>query len=174
MRKRRLLIGAVLAFAIAFLGIGYAAVSNRSLTISGSATADSTAILDVNFTSGQKTAGAEGTTATVTIADNKSQTATVAVAGLDTAGESVTVTLVITNDSTEFNATLDGTLGNNAGYTLTNTNTEYFGVSVTPAQSIAHEATGNCVVVITLLKTPVAEQTATITIGLAYVASALS
>ena len=184
MRRRKLLIGALLAFAIAFLGVGYATITARTLTVNGSVSVTApNAQADVKFTavaeqgtSTPEAAAVADTTATP-VATTANQTISVSVTGLANKNDTLTFRLTYENFSTDYVANLDTTKGTVAGsgIVISNTNTEYFSVSTgSAAASLQPNGEGTLDVTVTLIKQPVADQTTTITITLDYLAAALS
>jgi len=163
MRRRKLFIGALLAFAIAFLGIGYAAITNRTLTVSGTAaaTADDSAF-DVKFTgtpTASTTNGGSSASASGTVTGDLA--ATITVSGMTTKDQYVTVTYTISNASTEYDAQLDTTYGT-SGILITNADdgAAYFTVTATLGNEGANIAAGGSttlVVKVQMAKTPAAD-----------------
>lgn len=166
MRKRKLFIGALLAFAIAFLGIGYAAVASRTLTVNGTAaaTADDSAF-DVKFTgtpTADTTHGGSHEDLAASGAISSDRVATMTVEGMTTKGQYVTVTYTITNNSAELSAKLKTN-----GITVTNvTGTAATYMQVTaelanPSATIAHGQSTTLTVKVEMIKTPTTDITAT-------------
>ena len=180
MRKRKLLIGALLAFAIAFLGVGYATVTARTLTVNGSVSVTAPDIeAEVKFkavaekgTSTPADAAVADTTSPV-VSSTPNKTISVSVTGLQNKNNTITFTLTYQNYESEYVANLDDTYGT-AGVALEWTNTEYFTVSTgTPTATLTAGGEGTLDVTVTLIKQPVADQSSTITITLKYNAAAL-
>ena len=89
MKNKSLVVGAVIVAAVVILGVAYAAISNITLTINGSAAATPA---DANFTvkfSGTPTKTGKTTEATIT----DDHTATLKVEGLSAKGDTATAAL---------------------------------------------------------------------------------
>ena len=159
MNKKKSFTGLLIILAVLFLGVGYAAITSRELTINGNVTVTPNENdFDVVFkgeptiTDGTSTA----TTATNTY-DSTNRTATLTVNGLEKAGDKVVVTYTIENKSNSLKATL-------SNLTVTNDSANgYFTVETTELNDTvlgvysAAEATDETtlVVTITLAKTPI-------------------
>ena len=127
------------------LGLGYAAITNITLNIAGiaSATVDS-GNFKVRFTDNIEVSDNAYVTATRT----GDTSATINVSGLTTAGDKVTATYEIVNDSTDLSSDLN--------VKATNSNANYFSVSSKLADtSLTAGSTTTVLVTIELLKTPI-------------------
>ena len=163
MKSKKTILGIVLLIAILLLGIGYAAITDVTLNING--TADATANTDnfiVKFTSATK--GTNCTLAEVSSSDPNGRTATMNVSGLQTAGDTATATFVVTNESLDLKAALAVTT-----QTMGGTNPDYFDVKATIADnttSVDPSGTRTVTVTVTLKETIIADKTATINVQL--------
>ena len=154
MKKTSKIILTMIVIAILIIGVGYAAIQNITLNISGTATADpSQSNFKVMF-SGTPTVSDE-TYVTAAVTDDIN--ATINVEGLTKAGDTVFATYTVQNTSTDLSADLS--------VATTNSNTEYFTISSELAKTslIAGEAT-TITVTAELAKTPITESVST-TIG---------
>lgn len=158
-KTSKIIIGALLA-AILLLGIGYAAVQNITLNITGTAAADpSQSDFKVMF-SGTPTVSDEAyITASVTDDTN----ATINVSGFTTVGDQAIAEFTIQNASSDLSADL--------AVSVTNSNEEYFLLSsqIGKDSLISGEAT-TMTVTVELTKTPLAESVSS-TIGVQLVAT---
>lgn len=158
MKRRNTYVGLILLLAVLMLGIGYAAMSNITLNIGGSASA---IVEDENFKvkfTGTPEVSSSDVTATITDDHN----ATLNVTGLSAKGDKVTATYTIENASEDLSASV-------AVPTITNSNEDYFTVTTDMSASQTLAAGGNTTVTVTveLVKTPVdADQTADIKVSL--------
>lgn len=158
MKRRNTYVGLILLLAVLMLGIGYAAMSNITLNIGGSASA---IVEDENFKvkfTGTPEVSSSDVTATITDDHN----ATLNVTGLSAKGDKVTATYTIENASEDLSASV-------AVPTITNSNEDYFTVTTDMSTSQTLAAGGNTTVTVTveLVKTPVdADQTADIKVSL--------
>ena len=159
MRKRLKIVLAILA-AVCVLGVGYATVSNRLLTINGTASATTS---DNNFvvkiqTDPTVNDGYDGQVQTNVAADQ--QSATLNVSQFTTTGDSATVVYTIQNASLELSA--------NVSVSITNSNEEYFTITATPSinstTELVKSGTMTVTVVVSLKKTPTTDVSATFTI----------
>jgi len=159
MRKRLKIVLAILA-AVCVLGVGYATVSNRLLTINGTASATTS---DNNFvvkiqTNPAVNPGYDGQVQTSVAPDQ--QSATLTVSQFTTTGDSATVVYTIQNASLELSANVD--------VDIENSNTEYFNITATPSidssTALLKDGTMTVTVVVSLKKTPTADVSATFTI----------
>ena len=150
--------------AIVVLGVGYAVISNVTLNVNGS---QATVNADQsNFAvkyDAESTFSYSGnpTGSTVTLTRTDDTNATFTIEGLTKEGDSVTITYPIINESETLRASL-------AAPSVTNDNTEYFSVTTTAptagTELAANGGTTNLVLVVTVIKTPVADdETANIT-----------
>ncbi len=164
MKNKRAFIVTVLIIAVLLLGIGYAAVANKTLTISGTAkVSPDDSNFNVKFTGTPATAKVAGTNVpedaevTATITDDT--TATIGVTGLTAKGQKVTATYTILNDSADLKAALSAS--------LTNSNTNYFTVTqaIADPSTLAPAGTTTITVTVECIKTPVTtDETANITV----------
>lgn len=157
MKNKKTFVGIILLIVVLAIGIGYAAITG-SLEITGTATTEvDTSNLNVVFT-GDKVVP-EGTTATVT---EGSKTATITVGGLKKTGDTKEVKLTIANKSAELKALVDVK-------TETISNGDYFSIDATvanPNTELDIDGTTEVTVKVTLNKTPIEVQTATINVAL--------
>ena len=140
----KIILVTIVATAI-LLGLGYAAITNITLNITGTASANvNQDNFDVSFV-GTPTVS-ESTYATARIEDELS--ATIAVSGLTKAGQEVTATYDIKNNSSDLSADLK--------VAATSSDTEYFFISSKLAKSslVAKEST-TVTVTVRLTKTPI-------------------
>ena len=145
MRKTTKIIIVSLISAIILLGIGYAAIQNITLNISGTAAANpNQANYKVMFAGTPEVS--DNTLVTATITDEI--TATIDVNGLSNKGESVSVKYTVLNASTDLSADL--ALG------TTNSNPEYFTITsrIDNTSLVAGDST-TVTVIIELTKTPI-------------------
>lgn len=160
--KKKTWVFAIL-IAIILLGVGYAAISDTVLTVTGSSatiTADPNNFV-VKYKAQSEMTSSGSTGSSVNIVRNSDTDVTFTVTGLTKKDDTVTVTLPIVNLS----ETLKATLGTP---TITNTNTEYFDVTINTALAgtvlVEETGTANLVITVTAKKTPVtADETTTIT-----------
>lgn len=151
MKNTKLVVGMLVAIAILAIGIGFAAISNVQLNITGNAAATATSEggnFTVKFTGTPTVSDAEKVTAAVA----NDTTASIDVHGLTSKGDKETATYTIQNASNDLSAALTAT--------FTNSNNEYF--KVTPnlaASSIDAGATTTLTVTVELLKTPIEDNT---------------
>lgn len=162
------IIAVVLVVALLIMGVGYAAISNITLEIKGSATADpSQANFTVKFSESadaitvDKSGITQPALATVTGSRTDATHAAITVNGLTAKGDTATVTYTIQNTSADLSADLTAI--------ATNSNTEYFSVSYgfgsskTATANIAKGGATTVTVTVTLIKTPItASETSTI------------
>lgn len=157
MKKRRTYAGLIILVALVVLGVGYAAMSNITLNIGGSASA---VVEDENFKvkfTGTPTTTGDSITASIT--DDHNATINVS---LSAKGDKATATYTILNDSEDLSASI-------AVPTITNSNEEYFAVTTDMADTKVVAAGGETTVTVTveLIKTPIEEdQTASINVAL--------
>lgn len=125
MGKKKILT-TVIIIAILLMGVGYAALSNIDLTITGTAKATPNPNnFKVYFTGATPTTNAPaGATVTVEPITNGATTATVNMEGLTTKGETASAILEIENGS-------DGINASSVNVTAQNTDTEYFDIAAT-------------------------------------------
>lgn len=152
MKNRKTLIITVLLIAILALGIGYAAIGNKTLTISGNAVGTpNDNNFKVKFTGTPTKSDADKVKEAAILTDT---TASIKVADLTKAGDSVTATYTIINESEDLSANLSAA--------LTNSNTTdfdvtyYFGNTTgTTTASLTKGQSTTITVVVTLKTTPV-------------------
>lgn len=160
MKKRRTYAGLIILVAVLCFGAVYAAMSNITLNIGGSASA---VVEDENFkVKFTGTPATTGETVTASITDDHNATINVS---LSSKGDKVTATYTILNDSEDLSASI-------AVPTITNSNEEYFAVTTDMADATVVAAGGETTVTVTveLIKTPI-EEDQTSTINVALVAS---
>lgn len=146
--------------AILLIGVGYAAIQNVTLNISGTAAADPTqSNFKVMFTGTPEVSNSTYAIATIVNDTN----ASINVSGLTSAGDSVTATYTVQNVSTDLSTDLS--------VATTNSNTEYFKISSKLAKTslTAGEAT-TVTVTVELTKTPISESVSS-NIGVELVAT---
>ena len=153
MRRTNKIILAVLIMAVMSLGIGYAAIQNITLNITGTATANpNQANFSVKFSGTPTVSDPNKVLAAITDDTN----ATINVEGLTSAGDTVSATYTIQNISSDLSADLV--------VDITNSNKEYFLIESELANTSlkAGEAT-TLTITIQLIKTPVSSiETSTI------------
>ena len=158
MKRRNTYVGLILLVAVLMLGIGYAAMSNITLNITGSASA---IVEDENFKVafiGTPEVSSSDVTATITDDHN----ATLNVTGLSAKGDKATATYTIENSSEDLSASV-------AIPTITNSNEDYFTVTtdMAAAKTLTAGQSTTVTVTVELVKTPVdADQTADIKVSL--------
>lgn len=147
-RDTKIIVGVILLLAIVLVAVGYAAISNIQLNITGDvqATPEQTNFV-VEF-SGTPTTS-DDTKVTAELNQSDPLKATMNVTGLSAAGDTVTATYTIENKSPDLSAALSAT--------ETNSNTEYFEVSHNIAEPSTIDAgeTTTITVTVKLIKTPV-------------------
>lgn len=159
MKKKKSFTGLLIILAVLFLGVGYAAITSRTLTINGNVTVNPNENdFDVVFKGTPTiTDGTDPATTATNTYDSTNRTATLTVDGLEKAGDKVVVTYTIENKSNSLKATL-------SNLTVTNDSAKgYFTVETTELNDTvlgvysAAEATDETtlVVTITLAKTPI-------------------
>ena len=157
-KTRKIIIGVVIA-AILIIGIGYAALKNITLNVSGSASANPD---DSNFNvklTGTPTVSDKTIVTEAKVTDDLN--ATFKVSGLTAKGETATITYTIENASEDLSANLSAEV-------TENTNSTYFKVTPTFAKnSISKGETTTVTVQVELLKTPVSiDETSTIKLAI--------
>ena len=158
MKRKKTYVGLILLIAVLMLGIGYAAMSNITLNITGSASA---VVKDENFSVlfvGTPEVSSDDVTAKI-IDDHN---ATLNVTGLSAKGDKATVTYTVKNASEDLSASV-------AVPNISNSNSEYFSVTTDMNAEKTLVAGNNTTVTVTvqLIKTPVdADETANINISL--------
>ena len=162
MTNTKKIIAAIVIVAVLVIGVGYAAIQNITLNISGTASANAD---QANFTvafSGEPTTdktkvSANSTAASITAAVTDDTNATINVEGLTAKGDVVTATYTIQNTSADLSAKLSAT--------TSNSNTEYFKVThdLEDATTVTHGQATTITVTVELIKTPItATETATV------------
>ena len=147
MKRRNTYVGAVLLLAVLMLGIGYAAMSNITLNINGSASATvEDENFKVKFTGTPTVSNATNVVAEV----EEDHKASITVTGLTAKGDSETATYTIENASEDLSAEL-------AIPSISNDNTEYFKVTtdMDAAKTITAGTTTTVTVTVELVKTPI-------------------
>lgn len=145
-KSTKTVIGVVLFVAIILVAVGYAAVTNIPLNITGSATAEvNTNNFKVTFTDPITTGGKGSTIAAKTDAT----TATMTVTGLTAKGDTATATYTIQNTSDDLLAKFS--------VDTVSESTDYFKVTSEVANTDAISPAGTTTVTVTveLLKTPI-------------------
>ena len=167
MNKRKSMIGLLLIVAVLFIGIGYAAISSVTLTITGNAKVEPGAdAFNVNYTydsttpANNKIVGAASTGFTITAANTYAEytalrTAVISATEFTEQGQYVDFTFTVKNESSHLNATLT-----NSDISLPSGNT-YFTVTLpsTVNLNLAPNGTGTFTVRVTCVKTPTEVQT---------------
>lgn len=154
MRQTSKIILATIVAASILLGLGYAAIQNITLNITGTAAADpNQSNFKVRFINNPAPTVTDSTYAIASITDDYN--ATINVSGLTTKGQTVSATYTIENASVDLSADL--------AISTTNTNTEYFKISSQLAKTslIAGEKT-TVTVTVELTKTPLESVSSTI------------
>lgn len=127
MKKKKSFTGLLIILAVLFLGVGYAAITSRTLTINGNVTVNPNENdFDVVFKGAPTiTDGTDHATTATNTYDSTNRTATLTVDGLEKAGDKVVVTYTIENKSNSLKATL-------SNLTVTNDSAKgYFTVETT-------------------------------------------
>ncbi len=166
-KKRTVYIGMFVLLAVLMLGIGYAAISDN-LNINGDILASpSDANFNVKFDSTVEptfTKTRDTSTVSATIASDL--VAKIDVKGLTTTHDTITATYTIKNASAELGANIG--VGN-----IINSNPDYFDVTATIANNtIAAGNSTTVTVTVKLIKTPVEQQKAGITVAVTATAIA--
>lgn len=167
MKKQKTIFGLAILAAVLMLGIGYAAVSNITLNIDGTATASANSDFEVIFTENDGDITTDkstvpGATVSATVEASDKKQANIEVSGLTTKGEKVSATYTIANNSADLSASLTAITSND--------NTEYFKVTSsindTPVV-VAKDDTTKITVTVELIKTPIeADQSTNISVEL--------
>mgnify|MGYP003306990615 CR=1 FL=1 len=119
MRNKKRIIIAIILIAILMLGIGYAAISNTTLTISGNAISQpDPENFKVHFVSGSATTSPDDTDI-ITASVTGDTTATIAVKGLTMKDDVATATYTIKNDSNGIAAKLSAAITSTPGENTT-------------------------------------------------------
>ena len=159
--KKRMSIFAIL-IAVLALGIGYAAISAVTLSITGSGTiSPDTDNFNVHY-DGTVAVTKSSNDITTTQSHDNAQTGQFTITGMTKKDDTVTFTYTVQNDSEDLSASLA------APTIVTNSNSTYFTVtSSTAANSIAAGGSTTQTVTVTAIKTPVTEdETTNVTINL--------
>ena len=148
-RANNKVVGGILLLAIILVAVGYAAITNVTLNINGTAKSGSNQSNFVVEFIGTPTTGGKGTT-TATINASKKTEGTVEVSGLTAKGDTATATYTVKNQSQDLSADLTAE--------ATSSNEKYFETICTVEKTIlkAQEET-TLTVTIKLLKTPIDE-----------------
>ena len=149
--KKKLQIMIFVFIAVITLGVGYAAISAINLVISGNARGTpSQSSFSVVFKSASLTSG----TGTATINQNDATIAYFDVSGLSQTGDTAVATYTIKNESNG--------VGASVSLNVTNTNTEYFQVteSIADTELQANEQT-TATITVQMIKTPISESVST-------------
>ena len=155
MNKRKSIIVVGILLATILLGVGYA-LSNTTLTVSGSASATAN---DANFNvylTGEPTVSSE---ANVQASITDKLTATIKVNNLKSVGDSETATYTIQNDSTDLKANLSAS-------DVTSTNGYFKTTCSFESASLAAGSSTTATVKVELIKTPVEDKTETVSIDI--------
>ena len=149
MRRNTKIVGGILLVAILLVAVGYAAITNVTLNIDGTAKSEGNPDnFKVELVGEPQTSGDGTTTATINTAD-KTQ-GTMNVSGLNAKGQTAIATYTVKNQSTDLSADLTAK--------ATSTNDEYFEVQCSLEKTTlkAQEQT-TMTVKVKLLKTPIDE-----------------
>lgn len=159
MKNKKSLIVGILIMALLVVSIGYAAITTITLNITGSASAKpDTSNFKVLFTGTPTVSDANRVAATIDEQNKKE--ATLTVTGLTAKGDYVTAVYTVKNESPDLSASLGLEVSKN-------TNTEYFKVEPTYKDaSIGAKNTTELTVKVTLIKTPLDDQSAEIGVKL--------
>lgn len=148
-KSTKTLVGVVLFLAIVLVAVGYAAITNVTLNINGTAQAAANQDnFSVEFTGTPTVSDEDKVTATIDSTD--ATQATLDVTGLTAKGDTVTATYTIKNLSEDLSASL-------ATPPVTNDNPTYFNVTTSFGgnPTIAKGETTTLTVTVELLKTPI-------------------
>ena len=148
-RANNKVVEGVVLLAIILVAVGYAAITNVTLNINGTAKSEaSQSNFVVEFT-GTPTTGGKGTT-TATINESKRTEGTIEVSGLSAKGDTATATYTVKNNSQDLSADLTAE--------ATSSNEKYFETICTVEKTTlkAQEET-SLTITIKLLKTPIDE-----------------
>ena len=148
-RANNKVVGGILLLAIILVAVGYAAITNVTLNINGTAKSGTSQSNFVVEFIGTPTTGGKGTT-TATINASKKTEGTVEVSGLTAKGDTATATYTVKNQSQDLSADLTAE--------ATSSNEKYFETICTVEKTTlkAQEET-TLTVTIKLLKTPIDE-----------------
>ena len=157
MKKKRTLTVVAMVLAVLMLGVGYAAISEINLNITGNATASPNADqFAVKFVSGSAKDVTVSKPAHIMVnpAITSDLAGTIEVTGMKARGESVTVQYSITNASADLSATLEAEVG-------TGTNNKFTIETDLGTDVLAKGATTTLTITITLNETPVSSDITT-------------
>ena len=172
MKNRKSIFALAIVALVLVLGVGYAIVSNQTLTINNAQASAADSTLKVVYDG--INSGVTGKVTAITSADD-STSATFTITGL-VLNETVSAEFEIKNKETDVNASI-------AVPTITNSKTSFFEVKVyyqpsggsyaewNSAQTLNHGDTAKVRVDVKLIATPVQTADSTTTIGVTYVAS---
>ena len=148
-RANNKVVGGILLLAIILVAVGYAAITNVTLNINGTAKSGANQSNFVVEFIGTPTTGGKGTT-TATINESKKTEGTVEVSGLTAKGDTATATYTVKNQSQDLSADLTAE--------ATSSNEKYFETICTVEKTTlkAQEET-TLTLTIKLLKTPIDE-----------------
>ena len=154
MSNTKKVVVALIVLAILLIGVAYAAITNVTLNITGSAKAElGQDSFKVEF-SGKPSVSSESNVV-ASITDEKN--ATMNVTGLTAKGDKATATYTVQNTSNVLTANLSAT--------VTNSNSEYFDVSYEfEKETLTHGEPTKITVTVELMKTPITESVSS-TIG---------
>ena len=143
--KKKLQMMIFVFIAVITLGVGYAAISAINLVVSGNATAaENQENFKVKFTTAAVTTG----TGTAVIDSNDPKVAILDVSGFTKVGDTAVATYTVLNDSEGIGASID--------LTVTNSNTEYFTVTESVADTELQSGdTTTATITVTMVKTPI-------------------
>jgi len=164
MKQSRTFLILALVVAVLALGIAYAAITSVTLNVNGNVLASAEqGNFKVSFIKDGTGAPSFNGKGTATLAITNDTTATMDVSGLSSIGDTLTATFTIKNTSDDLTATLVAT--------PSNSNPEYFEVTPTLGSTTVDPVDGTTTlqVAVKLIKTPLADQKATI--GIAIVAT---
>ena len=148
-RANNKIVGGIVLLAIILVAVGYAAITNVTLNINGTAKSEvSQANFVVEFT-GTPSTGGKGTI-TATINENKKTEGTIEVSGLSAKGDTATATYTVKNNSQDLSADLTAE--------ATSSNSDYFEViSKLDKTTLKAKEETSLTITIKLLKTPIDE-----------------
>ena len=155
MKKKRTLTVLAAVLAVLMLGVGYANITNITLSITDSSSATASPSADqfaVKFTQAAKTSAPDYATVNQSVDTSDPTKGTISISGLKAKGDTVVVTFTILNDSKDLAANLVAAVNNDdADYDKTN-----FKVSSSlGATKIEHGSTTTLTVTVELLTTPI-------------------
>ena len=148
-RANNKVVGGIVLLAIILVAVGYAAITNVTLNINGTAKSEASQTNFVVEFTGTPSTGGKGTT-TATINENKKTEGTIEVAGLTAKGDTATATYTVKNNSQDLSADLTAE--------ATSSNSDYFEViSKLDKTTLKDGEETTLTVTIKLLKTPIDE-----------------